>query len=81
MIVVASLNENTFHNYSIGFPNAGHWLEVFNSDVYQNWVNPGVAGNGGSVNATSQSMHGFPASCSIVVPANSMVVFARDVGD
>ncbi|MBV8772069.1 MAG: alpha amylase C-terminal domain-containing protein [Deltaproteobacteria bacterium] len=81
VIVVASLNESTFHNYAIGFPSAGHWLEVFNSDVYQNWVNPGVAGNGGSVNATSQPMHGFAASCSIVVPANSIVVFARDVGD
>ena len=81
VIVVASLNEDTFHNYSIGFPTAGHWLEVFNSDVYQNWVNPQVAGNGGSINATSQPMHGFSSSCSIVIPANSIVVFARDTGD
>jgi 1,4-alpha-glucan branching enzyme len=36
VVVVASLNENTFDNYSyrLGFPRGGHWNEVFNSDVY-----------------------------------------------
>jgi 1,4-alpha-glucan branching enzyme len=43
VIVVASLNDNTWWSYNIGFPGGGHWLEVFNSDVYDNWVNPIVA--------------------------------------
>jgi len=30
----------------------GRWLEVFNSDVYDNWVNPIVAGNQGAVEAS-----------------------------
>jgi hypothetical protein len=30
----------------LGFPLAGDWTEVFNSDVYDNWVNPAAVGNG-----------------------------------
>ena len=40
MIVVATLAETTWYNYAIGFPFSGPWVEVFNSDVYDNWVNP-----------------------------------------
>jgi len=81
VIVVASLNESTWWNYQIGFPFGGTWLEVFNSDVYDNWVNPMVAGNGGSIQALGGPLHGFNASSSIVIPANGVVVFARDSGD
>ena len=79
-IVVGSLCESTFWNYRIGFPGTGEWLEVFNSDVYDNWVNPIVAGNHGSVWADPIPMHGMPASASIVIPANGIVVFARNTG-
>lgn len=81
LIVVASLNEATWYGYQIGFPAAGQWLEVFNSDVYDNWVNPIVAGNGGAIVASGGPMHGFSASSAIVIPANGFVVFARDPGD
>jgi 1,4-alpha-glucan branching enzyme len=81
VIVVASLNDNTWWNYNIGFPSGGHWVEVFNSDVYDNWVNPIVAGNGGAIDANGNPAHGFPASANIVIPANGVVVFARDQGD
>jgi 1,4-alpha-glucan branching enzyme len=47
VVVVGSLREETWHSYAIGFPKAGRWREVFNSDVYDNWVNPIVVGNGG----------------------------------
>jgi 1,4-alpha-glucan branching enzyme len=80
-IVVASLNDATFWSYAVGFPGPGVWLEVFNSDVYDNWVNPQVAGNGGAVNANGPPMHGFSASATIVIPANGVVIFARDNGD
>jgi 1,4-alpha-glucan branching enzyme len=49
--------------------------------VYDNWVNPQVAGNGGAVNANGPPMHGFSASATIVIPANGVVIFARDNGD
>ena len=81
VIVVATLAESTWYNYAIGFPSSGPWLEVFNSDVYDNWVNPVVAGNGGEISASGGPLHGFNASANIVIPANGVVVFARDAGD
>jgi 1,4-alpha-glucan branching enzyme len=77
VVVVCSLNESTWYNYNIGFPGGGHWLEVFNSDVYDNWVNPLVAGNGGGVDANGPPMHGLPNSATLTIPANGLVVFAR----
>jgi 1,4-alpha-glucan branching enzyme len=50
---------------------------VFNSDVYENWVNPNVAGNGGRCFAEPQALHGFSYSAELVAPANSVLVFAR----
>ena len=77
IVVVASLNEFTFYNYVIGFPGAGRWREIFNSDVYDNWVNPIVAGNGGQVFANGPAAQGLPFSASVVIPANGLLVFAR----
>jgi 1,4-alpha-glucan branching enzyme len=77
VVVAATLAETTWYNYSIGFPYPGQWTEIFNSDVYDNFVNPIVAGNGGGIVASGPPMHGLAASASIVIPANGMVVFAR----
>jgi hypothetical protein len=60
-----------------GFPGPGQWREVFNSDVYDNWVNPIVAGNGGQVFANGPAAQGLPFSASVVIPANGLLVFAR----
>jgi 1,4-alpha-glucan branching enzyme len=81
VVITASLNESTFYGYEIGFPIGGVWYEVFNSDVYDNFVNPSVAGNGGSIEVTGAPMHGLPTSAAIVIPANGVVVFARHTGD
>jgi 1,4-alpha-glucan branching enzyme len=77
VIVVATFAEATWWNYALGFPFPGRWKEVFNSDVYDNWVNPWVAGNGDGVEAEGGPLHGFAASALIVIPANGVVVFAR----
>ena len=77
VMVVCSLNENTWYDYDIGFPQAGRWLEIFNSDVYDNWVNPAVAGNGGEVDANGPAMHGLPCSAALTIPANGLLIFAR----
>lgn len=77
VVVVASLAESTYAQYRIGFPGEGHWHEVFNSDVYDHWVNPLVAGNGGGIDAVSDPLHGMPCSAAIVLPANGFVVFSR----
>jgi 1,4-alpha-glucan branching enzyme len=81
VVVVCSLNESTFWSYDLGFPQPGHWFEVFNSDTYQNWVNPWTAGNGGSIFANGPARDSFSSSATIVIPANSILVFAKDHGD
>ena len=83
VVVVATLSETTWGCYQLGFPSAGRWVEVFNSDAYDSCnangvlVNPQVAGNDGGVNADGPALHNMPASASIVIPANSVVVFAK----
>src|SRR5262249_37302983 len=49
VVIVLSLADETKCGYEIGFPSSGPWREVFNSDVYEHWVNPNVHGNGGGV--------------------------------
>ncbi len=81
VVVVVSLNDSTFWEYRLGLPLTGEWTEAFNSDVYDNYVNPQAAGNGGRVLADGGPLHGLPASAKIVLPANSVLVFIRDAGD
>jgi 1,4-alpha-glucan branching enzyme len=78
VLVVVSLDENTKYGYEIGFPAGGRWNEVFNSDVYEHWVNPNTRGNGGGVGAHGSPLHNLPASAALTIPANSILVFARD---
>jgi 1,4-alpha-glucan branching enzyme len=80
VVVVASLSESTFTrgSYALGFPLPGFWFEVLNSDVYDNFPNPSAAGNAGHVIANGQPLHGQPASAGLTIPANSVLVFARE---
>jgi 1,4-alpha-glucan branching enzyme len=75
VVVVVSLNDQLLFNYAVGFPRAGRWAELFNSDVYDNWVNPAIIGNGGQIYANGGPMHGFANSAAIAIPPNSIVVF------
>lgn len=77
VMVVLSLSTSDRFGYRIGFPGGGEWREVFNSDVYENWVNPDVNGNGGRVFADDWGMHGFAQSAALTLPANGLLVFAR----
>jgi 1,4-alpha-glucan branching enzyme len=81
VVVVVSLCENTYYGYTLGFPGTGSWLEVFNGDFYDTMPNSDLKGNGGLVSADGPPMHGLPASAAIVIPANGLLVFARDRGD
>jgi len=76
IVVVTFANETRF-GYEIGFPAGGVWREVFNSDVYDNWVNPAAQGNGGHVDASGPGRHGLAHSAALTLPANSLLVFAR----
>lgn len=77
VLMVAHLGNTHRFGYQIGFPGGGVWREVFNSDVYEQWVNPHVAGNGGQVTTHPLPLHGFGYSAALVLPANSLLVFAR----
>jgi 1,4-alpha-glucan branching enzyme len=77
VVVISSLRERTHYGYRIGLPQRGGWREVFNTDVYDNWVNPGVAGNGGGMVTTLEPSHGFLQSAEVVLPANAVIVLIR----
>jgi 1,4-alpha-glucan branching enzyme len=77
VIVIVHLSTFNRFDYRIGFPGGGEWQEIFNSDVYENWVNPNVVGNGGRVSADPQPLHQFSHSAALVLPADSLLVFAR----
>ena len=81
LIIVGSLNESTLYNYRIPFPRAGRWFEVFNSDIYENWVNPNASGNGGQIEVFGPPLNGLAFSVPLTIPANSVLVFAQDLGD
>jgi 1,4-alpha-glucan branching enzyme len=75
VVVVASLNDNPFFGYQLGFPQYGRWAELFNSDVYDNWVNPLAVGNSGAIYAGGAPMHDLPYSASITIPPRAILVF------
>jgi 1,4-alpha-glucan branching enzyme len=77
VVVVVHLSTFNRFGYRVGFPGGGEWREEFNSDAYEDWVNPHVAGNGGRVFADPWPMHGFDFSAALVLPANAVLVFAR----
>jgi 1,4-alpha-glucan branching enzyme len=77
VVVVVHLAPFNRFDYRIGFPGGGGWREIFNSDVYEDWVNPHVAGNGGRVLAEPHPLHDLGHSAGLVLPADSILVFAR----
>ena len=83
VVVVISLSESSFEagSYQLGFPVPGTWFEILNGDFYDKFPNPDVRGNGGTVQADGPPRHGFDASAGLTIPANGILVFARDHGD
>jgi 1,4-alpha-glucan branching enzyme len=75
VVVVASFNDAPFFGYQLGFPQSGQWAELFNSDIYDNWVNPLAVGNYGGVTANGGPMHNLPFSASITIPPRAILVF------
>ena len=77
-MVVASLNERTLDNYLVDFPWPGRWREIFNSDYYDHYPNPFVAGNGGAVVADEARRNAYPYAARVRIPANGALVFSRE---
>ena len=63
-------------NYPQGFPEAGTWKEILNSDAAL--YGGGDVGNGGSVEAVEDENHHMPAAASITVPPMGVVIFEKE---
>jgi 1,4-alpha-glucan branching enzyme len=81
VVVVATLSEFPLHGYELGFPQSGRWLEVFNSDAHDPFPGPPVQGNAGEITASGPALDGMAQSAALTIPANGLLVFARDDGD
>ena len=77
VVVVVHLGNSNVYGYRIGFPWGGTWKEAFNSDVYENWVNPNVCGNGGQITTDNIPYDGQGFSIALALPANGVLVFGR----
>jgi 1,4-alpha-glucan branching enzyme len=77
VVVVISLKETPFPSYSLGFPSAGVWTELFNSDLFDNWPNPQAVSNPSGVSTIGPGMHGFSQSATIAIPANGIQIFLK----
>lgn len=76
VVVIVSLNESTLYGYELGWPKAGRWRELFNSDAYDEHEH-GPAGNLGFVGAWSDPCDAMPATARITIPANSILVLGQ----
>jgi len=59
--------------YRLGFPEAGLYREIFNSDAEM--FGGSNMGNGGVVNVEARPSHGRPASAELIIPPLGVVVF------
>ena len=73
IVAVSNFTPMVRENYRIGFPKAGVWREIMNSDAAH--YGGGNVGNAGSVIATQISSHGFDASAEITIPPLATVYF------
>jgi 1,4-alpha-glucan branching enzyme len=78
VLFVGNLQETSRFGYRVGFPGGGRWRELFNSDAYDGFPNPGATGNFGAVSVDDgYRWDDMPASAAVNLPANGFVVFAR----
>ncbi|MBN1511424.1 MAG: alpha amylase C-terminal domain-containing protein [Phycisphaerae bacterium] len=72
-LVVASLNNSDLSNYRIGFPSAGTWYEILNSQASA-YDGNGV-GNGGQVVTEAVAWDGLSNSAVLTIPQMGLLVF------
>ena len=73
IVAVSNFTPVPRHPYKLGFPLAGFWREIVNTDsrVYGG----SDTGNLGGVTAYAEPMHGLPASATIIVPPLGTLYF------
>ncbi len=73
IVAVSNFTPMVRENYRIGFPKAGVWKEILNSDA--DIYGGGNVGNAGMVTATGIASHGFGSSAEITIPPLATVYF------
>ena len=76
LITVCNFTPVPRHGYRVGFPRAGRWVEVLNTDagVYGG----SNVGNGGVIYTDEVAAHGRPQSAALVLPPLGTVVLRAD---
>ncbi|MGH7727320.1 MAG: 1,4-alpha-glucan branching protein GlgB [Vulcanimicrobiaceae bacterium] len=72
LIVVLNLSGLTHEGYRIGVPRAGHYRERLTTDAARYG---GGDRTNGAVEASAPGAHGLPAALSLVLPAQTLLVF------
>ncbi|WP_214071701.1 1,4-alpha-glucan branching protein GlgB [Mucilaginibacter sp. dw_454] len=73
LLVVLNMTPVTRHNYRIGVPTAGEWVEIFNSDAEKFWGSG--AANVKPVTTEKESWHGRSNSINIALPPLGAAIF------
>ncbi|CAN5821422.1 1,4-alpha-glucan branching protein GlgB [soil metagenome] len=71
-VVVLNLTPIPRHDYRLGLPSAGRWVEAINSDSEH--YGGSNLGNFGGVQASGDSWHGQPASATLTLPPLSGLI-------
>ena len=75
-VVVANLTPVPRHDYRIGVPHPGHYLECINTDA--KGYGGGGIGNFGGVEADAEPMHGHRYSLCLQLPPLGVLIFRRE---
>lgn len=75
IVVVINFAGTPHHDFRLGFPSSGKWIELLNTDA-ESFGGSGV-GNFGSVTATNEGSHGQPSSALIQVPPLGAIWFKK----
>jgi len=75
LLVACNFTPVPRHNYRVGVPTSGRWLEVLNSDARE--YGGSGQGNFGDVESTPAPMHGKDHSLSMTLPPLGVVVFKK----
>ncbi|MFW6074053.1 MAG: 1,4-alpha-glucan branching protein GlgB [Chloroflexota bacterium] len=76
VVAVFNLTPVPRHNYRVGVPEEGHWLEMFNSDALE--YGGSGQGNFGGVDATLVAWNGQPYSLNLTLPPLGALFFVKE---
>ncbi|WP_375259925.1 1,4-alpha-glucan branching protein GlgB [Citreimonas sp.] len=76
VVAVCNMSPVPHDAYGIGVPRAGTWREALNSDA-ADYGGSGVA-NAGTLQASDEGLHGYPASLSLKLPPLATVFLVPD---